>query len=330
MHGKWMFVLLILSGGLLSAQSVQTTGAHVPTRLHGIPDDGEVVGQIVPAQAMELNHANSAQLQFTFSTFQFPGVNRTIAFGINNQGQVVGGYRILPDVRHAALFENDQLFPLAPSSVLGSHFSEALDINDRGDIVGTYFDEQGNQHGFLLSNNVLTNIDFPDSVASMAFAINASGVIVGAFTDAADALHGFVLRDGVFTQIDVPGAGATEADKINDAGDIVGSWGADINEGHGFLLTREGNFISIDAPKAQPASTSVFGINDRGQIVGGYGDADGNLHCFLLVAGTFTDVDFPGAPFTQCVGISNKGIIAGGAFDGNGGVTGYVATPTHR
>lgn len=325
MYRNFACVLLILSAGFLSAQSNQNSGTQIRTKL--IDDQAPAMAQTAPAP---VTAAPLAETSFTFTTFQFPGVSRTIAFSVNNQGQIVGGYRILPDVRHAALFDNGQLIPLAPSSVLGSHFSEALDINERGDIVGTYLDDQGNQHGFLLSGTVLTTIDFPGGAASMALSINDSGVIVGDFTDAAGALHGFALRDGAFTQIDVPGAAATEADKINNAGDIVGSWGADLTEGHGFLLTREGNFILIDAPKAQPATTSVFGINERGHIVGGYNDAAGDLHCFLLVAGTFTDVDFPGVPFTQCVGINNKDSIAGGAFDGNGNVTAYVATPVHR
>src|SRR5262249_42885439 len=135
--------------------------------------------------------------------------------------------------------------------------------------------------------------------------------------------------DGVYTQIDVPGAVDTQPLKINSSGDIVGSW--DMNDGaagHGFVLTKEGAFITIDVPNAPPESTSAFGINDRGQIVGGYNDAIGDLHCFLLVAGTFTTVDFPRAPFTQCAGINNKGSIVGGYFFG-AGPTAYEATRTH-
>jgi probable HAF family extracellular repeat protein len=333
MYRKIGFVLLALSASLLCAQDVPRTNGSIRTKLRGINDDGVVLAQKAPAQAGSQGNPAFGQPQpeYTFTSFQFPGVSNTNAFGINNEGQIVGGYRIRPGPSHALLIDQGQFIPLAPSSVLGNHFSAAFDINERGDVVGTYRDDQGSQHGFLLSNNVLTNIDFPGGTATDAFGINASGTIVGDFSDSAGAFHGFVLHDGIFTQINVPGAVDTEATKINAAGDIVGSWDTDINTtGHGFVLTREGQFIIIDAPKAVPEGTSAFGINDRGEIVGGYVDSIGDLHCFLLVAGTFTDVDFPGAPFTQCVGINDRASIAGGFFPGNGtGATAYVATPTH-
>ncbi len=314
---KLIFVLLTISASLLCAQGVQRVNGSTHNKPRSIDDDVVVIAQEAPAQASsQVNLASDQkQPQHTFTSFLFPGAFNTNAFGINNEGQIVGYYRILPAPRHALLIDKGQFIPLAPSTALGSHLSEAFDINERGDVVGTYLDDQGSQHGFLLSNDVLTNIDFPGSTANDAFGINASGTIVGDFTDATGALHGFVLRDGVYMQIDVPGAVDTEAVRINASGDIVGSWDTDINtQGHGFVLTREGQFIIIDAPKAIPEGTSAFGINDRGQIVGGYTDAIGDLHCFLLVAGMFTDVDFPGAPFTQCAG--NVGIESGGSKAG--------------
>lgn len=332
MYRKLVFACMALCTGLLCAQSVPNEGGPVGTKLHWIDDSG-VVAQFAPAQAASRGNSVSAQgpLEFTFTSFQFPGAVSTIAFGINNEEQIVGGYRVPPAPRHALLIDQGQFIPLAPSTALGSHFSEAFDINERGEVVGIYRDDQGSQHRFLLSNTVLSNVDFPGATATDAFGINASGTIVGDFFDATGVAHGFVLRDGVFKQIDVPGALDTEAVGINSSGDVVGSWDTDpTTQGHGFVLTREGQFITIDAPKALPASTSVFGINDLGQIVGGYTDATGDLHCFLLVAGTFTNVDFPGAPFTQCVGINDRGSISGGYFLGNGSgnATAFLATPT--
>jgi len=86
MYHKCIFVLFILCAWSVSAQSNRSIGSHVSPSLHGIPDDDVVAGQIIPAQQ---SSANSAQLQFTFSTFQFPGVSATIAFGVNNQGRLL-------------------------------------------------------------------------------------------------------------------------------------------------------------------------------------------------------------------------------------------------
>jgi len=268
--------------------------------------------------------------QFTFTSLQFPGADITAAFGINNHGQIVGAYRITPP-RHALLINKGQFTPLDPSSALGAAFSQARNINDRGDVVGTYIDGQGNLHMFLLSQDVLTNIDFPGGTGTFQLSggINDSGTIVGDFFDSAGALHGFVLRAGVFTQIDVPGAVDTQPLGINARGDIVGDWDTNINTtGHGFVLTKFGQFISFDEPSAAPESTAATGINDKGEIVGVYSDPAGVGHCFLAVDSNFTTIDFPGADTTACWGINNKDEIVGNYTAGTL-AAGFLATPTH-
>ena len=269
-----------------------------------------------------------AYAQFTFTSLQFPGGDLTRTFGISNRKEIVGSYRVVPP-RHALLIAKGQFLPLAQSSVLGTNFSEARGNNDRGQVVGMYLDDQGNQHGFLLSRGVLTAIDFPGAAATEASGINDSGTIVGWFFDAAGAVHGFVLRAGVFTEIHFPGAADTQPIGINSRGDISGSWDTNINtQGHGFIVTKAGQFINIDAPAAAPDSTSVTGINDLGQIVGSYTDASGVGHGFLATGGDFKTVDFPAADFTICWGINNAGQIVGNY---NAGTlrAGFSATPTH-
>jgi hypothetical protein len=66
---------------------------------------------------------------------------------------------------------------------------------------------------------------------------------------------------------------------------------------------------TINFPGA--VSTKAFGINDAGQIVGAY--SDGRVeHGFLLSAGVFTTVDYPGAVFTtRAMGINNASQIVG-------------------
>ena len=80
----------------------------------------------------------------------------------------------------------------------------------------------------------------------------------------------FALRANAFTEIDVPGAVDTQPFSINSVGDIAGSWDkGNINTyGNGFVLTKTGQFISIDGPDAAPESALVLGINDWDAIVG--------------------------------------------------------------
>src|SRR5215467_11818344 len=129
--------------------------------------------------------ATSAYAQFTFTSIDFPGGTLTTARGINNHGEIVAAYRIEPP-RHALLIKAGQFIPLAPTTILGTNFSEAFKINDRGDIVGIFLDDNDFAHGFLLSKGVLTTLDFPGASETFATGINESGTVVG-FWDLLDA-----------------------------------------------------------------------------------------------------------------------------------------------
>src|SRR5579859_4737814 len=65
----------------------------------------------------------------------------------------------------------------------------AFGINPAGDVVGTYNDAAGVQHGFLLSGGQFTTIDVPGwligatgTLPTVARGINPAGEIVGSFT----------------------------------------------------------------------------------------------------------------------------------------------------
>src|SRR5215472_14652055 len=77
----------------------------------------------------------SASAQFTFTPIDFPGGTLTTARGINNHGDIVGSYRVVPP-RHALLVRGGNFIPLAPTTVLGTNLSEAFKSNDRGDRSG--------------------------------------------------------------------------------------------------------------------------------------------------------------------------------------------------
>src|SRR5262245_8169433 len=88
----------------------------------------------------------------------------------------------------------------------GSIFTEAIGINDSGEIVGDYRLADNLTHGFLLSGGTYTTVDFPGHM-TVAFSINNSGQIVGTYqADLDSPPRGFLLSGGVFTTIDVPGS----------------------------------------------------------------------------------------------------------------------------
>jgi probable HAF family extracellular repeat protein len=108
-----------------------------------------------------------------------------------------------------------------------------------GQIVGSYTDNSGCDHGFLFSGGSFTTIDDPNGVCTAgsgggtwAQGINDAGQIVGYYSDAGGVIHGFLFSGGSFTTIDP--FGSTYLWGINNAGQIVG---ASYNAQMGFIAT---------------------------------------------------------------------------------------------
>jgi uncharacterized membrane protein len=169
------------------------------------------------------------------------------------------------------------------------------------------------------------SIDFPNALVTEVNGIAPSGplVIVGDYADAITE-HGYMLSNGTFTAIDFPGALVTQAFGINVDGVVVGDYCVATGSGtgssqHGYFLNG-GTFTSIDFPGA--AFTTARGINLQGDIVGTYFTSSGNSdlhylppantgHGFVLSAGTYTSIDFPGATLTEAWRITDEGQVLG-------------------
>jgi uncharacterized membrane protein len=265
-----------------------------------------------------------------FTVVEPPGATTTKAGGINNRGEIVGGYYLddLDEVnagggtQHGFLRDRRGRYTRIDVPGAGAR-SSAFDINDRGEIVGLYLGPDGTNHGFLRNTRGrFTTIDHPDATGSSPLgpgtnltAITNGGELVGNYA-AGGTVHGFVRdRRGRFTTIDRPGAAATYLTGINDRGQIVGI-SADRAEDlaaapRGFLLER-GRYRTIAVPSA--AATTPSDINNRGQITGNYTDADGTLHGFVRDRrGRITTFDHPDAvpPGTAAYNINNRGQITG-------------------
>ena len=83
-----------------------------------------------------------------------------------------------------------------------------LAINNSGQIVGNYTDNNGTVHGFLYSNGTYTTLDNP-SGATVPLGINNLGQIVGEYGDASGTVHGFLYSNGTYTTLDDPLANLT-------------------------------------------------------------------------------------------------------------------------
>jgi probable HAF family extracellular repeat protein len=260
--------------------------------------------------------ANAADFRFT--TFDVPGATDTSVNGINDAGQIVGGFSDSASggFSHGFLYTGGSFTQI---DVPGAISTSVSGINDAGQIVGTFSDSE-TSHGFLYAGGHFTTIDAPGAIFTGVGSINNAGQIVGTFN-----YQGFLDSGGSFTRINAPGPSAidgTVLNGINDAGQIVGTSTDGSLITHGFLYTG-GRFTTIDAPGAV-GGTLVDGINDAGQIVGTFNV--GVTHGFLYSGGHLTQIDVPGEVDTQAYDINDAGQIVG-AFNDRGNYHGFLATP---
>src|SRR5262245_36056510 len=62
--------------------------------------------------------------------------------------------------------------------------STAVNGNCANAVAGEFDDADGNTHGFVLSNGVLTQVDVPGAVLTTVNGINAKGELAGIYVDA--------------------------------------------------------------------------------------------------------------------------------------------------
>ena len=157
----------------------------------------------------------------------------------------------------------------------------ASGINAEGDIVGAYPALGADCHGrgFLLSNNVYTNVNVPGALSTEPSAINPKGDILGNYEDSNSGTHGFLLSNGTLSTFDIPGSSFDFFWGMNARGDMVGAECC-LTPTAGFLLSN-GTLTAIDVPGSM--LTFPYGIDPRGNIVGQYIDSDGRGHGFVLL-----------------------------------------------
>jgi probable HAF family extracellular repeat protein len=84
-----------------------------------------------------------------FITIAFPGASMTQAFGVNDNGEVVGAYTVGSGnsaVTHGFTWLNGKF---ASVDIGGASATTINGVNDEGDVVGFYTDAKGNTDGFV-------------------------------------------------------------------------------------------------------------------------------------------------------------------------------------
>jgi probable HAF family extracellular repeat protein len=238
------------------------------------------------------------------------GGNNANAFGLNDQGQVVGfAENGTPDSTCATPFQalrfeavmwgpKGEIHKLPP--LTGDTVGFAFAINDMGQVVGssglcsntTIPPNPSGAHAVLWEKDgSATDLGNLGGTLNVADSVNELGEVVGAAQSSIDGnIHAFLwTRDKGMQDLGIfPGAIVTVApccNTINDRGEVVGL-SIDGTTFSSRALIWQGK-VPVDLNTLIPANSgwylqAAYSINDAGEIVG-YGTINGNTHAFRAI-----------------------------------------------
>jgi probable HAF family extracellular repeat protein len=240
------------------------------------------------------------------------GGTYSIAYGVNNRGQVTGWSYTAGGASHAFLWQPGAS-AMTDLGLLGGTASAAYAISQGGSVVGY------SVHAFLLQNGRLKLL--PDNVNSVA-GIGDAGQVVGRFTSPDGRLHAFRWQAGSLDDLGTLGGApldSSSAAAVNGLGQVVGA-STDVNAGvNGHATLWNGGSKTDLGTFAPDAYSMARAINGAGQIVGdSYNDAPGLYTTPFLwtAAGGLTELPRPFAyPYGNALDINNFGQVVGDAGD---------------
>ncbi|MBA4111590.1 MAG: hypothetical protein C0487_18580 [Leptothrix sp. (in: Bacteria)] len=259
------------------------------------------------------------------------GSGNSWAYGINDQGQVVGQYADgAGDARGFVTGSGGQGF--TGVSYPGSGSVNVLAINGSGQYVG-WADSQAIASG--AQGNGWQTLDIPSNLVSIASAINASGQVLGVAADPQSENSYTTFLTGPngqgFNQVGSPLGVPFFGGGLNNHGDVVGQ--AFTESGMRAFFVGANNGTTIDLGTLGGTFSRAMAINDQGAIVGfstAVGDYTGsNSEAFIILGEgqemvrlSSLTVNFEGS-LSEAVAVNNAGQILTKSFGRS-----YLLTPT--
>jgi hypothetical protein len=189
-------------------------------------------------------------------------------YGINNKGAAAGWCTDTTTALYDAFVYAGGKFTAInfPKSLE----TQAIGINDKGEVVGLYFDSNGAQHGYVKKGSKYTSIDVSGASSAEAWGINNAGDIAVFAVSSAGGYESFIYNGKTFKQISDPnqGTSGTIVRELNNKGDVAGAYFNSSGIEVGFLL-HGGMYYDVIDPNTSSA-TKPDGLNDKLEIVGRY------------------------------------------------------------
>jgi len=149
------------------------------------------------------------------------GGHYSYATGVNASGAVTGESTLSDNTtQHSFIYSNRAMHDIG--ILPGGTISQAYAINASDEVTGVADDVSGQDHAFLYSNGVMTDLD-PASGSSVGFAINSMGEVVGASDSQAALFAGGTVYKltKLLPPTDQQKYALTYATGINDKGQIT-------------------------------------------------------------------------------------------------------------
>jgi hypothetical protein len=290
-----------------------------------------------------LSTSASAYTVDNAQTFDVPndtgGYYPTSVRGINDNGFIIGAHYITGGAARGFKYDPVARFtpPIGGINVNypGATDSYPYDVNNSMSRVGYYDTKSGStitgEYGYLAIGNPTVNsysIAYPGATFTRVFGMNNAGIIAGRYTDATGT-HGFLANLNTNTnaveftatyQYQNMGTGLTD---INNNGEMLAIYvelsGTEYIR-HSLLLDEDWNILATSGtpdPLSSMKSSWALKLNDNGIVVG-YNDNNYALtgsatqsEGFIYYQGQALSYQFPGATWTQILGINNNNEIVG-------------------